>query len=102
MDIADLNLNRNAAIAAKKNQWKVQKYMQKKEKSNSGTCRRDKGAKKGKKRQKISCDGRQENKTKSYVLDKMDDKKELITYLINLKLILLAWYLPKNCQMQDC
>lgn len=102
MDIADLNLNRNAAIAAKKNQWKVQKYMQKKETSNSGTYRRDKAAKKGKQRQKISCDGRQENKTKSYVLDKMDDKKELITYLINLKLILLASYLPKNCQMQDC
>ena len=102
MDIADLNLNRNAAIAAKKNQWKVQKHMQKKEKSNSGTYRRDKGAKKTKKRQKISCDRHQENKTKSYVLDKMDDKKELITYLINLKLILLASYLPKNCQMQDC
>ena len=50
-----------------------------------------------KKRQKISCVGRQENKTKSYVLEKMDDKKELITYLINLKLILLASYLPKNC-----
>ena len=53
--------------------------------------------KKAKKRQKISCEGRQENKTKIYVLDKMDDKKELTTYLINLKLILLASYLPKNC-----
>ena len=100
IDIADVNLNRNAAITLKKISDKYKKIQRKRKRARS--TKKAKKKKENSKKLVMMAAKKYVINIRTCVIDrkKMDNKKVLEkakTYLLNLKLILQALYLLQNC-----
>ena len=100
IDIADVNLNRNAAIMLKKISDKYKKIRRKRKRARS--TKKAKKKKENSKKLVMMAAKKYVINIRTCVIDrkKMDNKKVLEkakTYLLNLKLILQALYLLQNC-----